>query len=128
MKLHLQAKKPGRRARSPSRSTSTSSYAEALGPREEAYQRLLDDAMDGDARRFGREDALDEQWRIVEQVLEHHDEVHLYDPAPGARRGRCPRRRRRRLAEPDPARSRLTGVATYGSGSGTRFTMAAAMA
>ena len=53
-------------------------YDEVLGPREEAYQRLLDDAMDGDARRFGREDALDEQWRIVEDVLDHHEEVHLY--------------------------------------------------
>ena len=84
------------------------SYAEALGPREEAYQRLLDDAMDGDARRFGREDALDEQWRIVEQVLEHHDEVHLYAPGSmGPERGRRPRRRRRRLARPAPRRSRL---------------------
>jgi glucose-6-phosphate 1-dehydrogenase len=54
-------------------------YDDVLGPREEAYQRLIDDAMDGDARRFGREDALDQQWRIVEDVLEHHSEVHLYD-------------------------------------------------
>ena len=32
----------------------------------------------GDARRFGRADALDEQWRIVDDVLEHHDHIHLY--------------------------------------------------
>ena len=77
VKLHLHAKKPGEDL-IPEPIDLEVSYAEALGPREEAYQRLLDDAMDGDARRFGREDALDEQWRIVEQVLEHHDEVELY--------------------------------------------------
>ncbi len=79
VKLHLHAKKPGDEL-IPEPIDLDVSYAEALGPREEAYQRLLDDAMAGDARRFGREDALDEQWRIVEQVLEHHDEVELYDP------------------------------------------------
>ncbi|QXC60157.1 glucose-6-phosphate dehydrogenase [Aquihabitans sp. G128] len=77
VKLHLHAKKPGEDL-IPEPVDLEVSYAEALGPREEAYQRLLDDAMDGDARRFGREDALDEQWRIVEQVLEDHEEVHLY--------------------------------------------------
>jgi glucose-6-phosphate 1-dehydrogenase len=77
VKLHLHAKKPGEDL-IPEPIDLEVSYAEALGHREEAYQRLLDDAMDGDTRRFGREDALDEQWRIVEQVLEHHEEVHLY--------------------------------------------------
>ncbi|CAN5533706.1 glucose-6-phosphate dehydrogenase [soil metagenome] len=77
VKLHLHAKKPGEDL-IPEPIDLEVSYAEALGPREEAYQRLLDDAMDGDARRFGREDALDEQWRIVEPVLEDHEEVHLY--------------------------------------------------
>jgi len=79
VKLHLNAKKPGDEL-IPEPIELDVSYAEALGPREEAYQRLLDDAMDGDARRFGREDALHEQWRIVEQVLEHHHEVELYEP------------------------------------------------
>ncbi|MBA3283030.1 MAG: glucose-6-phosphate dehydrogenase, partial [Acidimicrobiia bacterium] len=77
VKLHLHAKKPGDEL-IPEPVDLAVSYAKALGPREEAYQRLLDDAMDGDARRFGRADALDEQWRIVEQVLEDHEEVHLY--------------------------------------------------
>jgi glucose-6-phosphate 1-dehydrogenase len=78
VKLHLHAKRPGEDL-IPEPIDLEVSYAEALGPREEAYQRLLDDAMDGDARRFGREDSLDEQWRIVEDVLEHHEEVHLYE-------------------------------------------------
>jgi glucose-6-phosphate 1-dehydrogenase len=79
VKLHLHAKKPGEDL-IPEAVDLEVSYAEVLGPREEAYQRLLDDAMDGDARRFGRADALDEQWRIVQDVIEHHDEVHLYPP------------------------------------------------
>ncbi|MCO6728925.1 hypothetical protein KQH20_31050, partial [Streptomyces sp. CHA16] len=34
--------------------------------RRSAYQRLLEDAMEGDARRFAREDGIDQQWRIVD--------------------------------------------------------------
>ena len=77
VQFHLHAKKPGEDL-IPEPVDIQVAYADVLGPREEAYQRLLDDAMDGDARRFGREDALEQQWRIVEQVLEHHDPVHLY--------------------------------------------------
>ncbi|MCU1371527.1 MAG: zwf [Ilumatobacteraceae bacterium] len=77
VKLHLHAKKPGEDL-IPEPIDLEVSYAEALGHREDAYQRLLDDAMDGDARRFGREDSLTEQWRIVEEILDHHEEVHLY--------------------------------------------------
>ena len=44
-------------------------YEQALGARAEAYERLIDDALEGDRRRFGRADSLDEQWRIVERVL-----------------------------------------------------------
>jgi glucose-6-phosphate 1-dehydrogenase len=36
--------------------------------RREAYQRLLEDAMEGDARRFARDDGIDQQWRIVDGV------------------------------------------------------------
>jgi len=79
VRLHLHAKRPGEDL-VPEEVALQVSYAEALGPREEAYQRLLNDAMDGESRRFGREDALDQQWRIVERVLEDHDEVHLYSP------------------------------------------------
>jgi glucose-6-phosphate 1-dehydrogenase len=78
VKLRLHAKKPGEDL-IPEAVDLEVSYADVLGPREEAYQRLIDDAMDGDARRFGREDSLDQQWRIVEDVLDHHSEVHLYD-------------------------------------------------
>ena len=79
VRLHLHAKKPGEDL-IPEPIDLEVSYAEALGPRKGAYQRLLADALDGDARRFGREDALDQQWRIVEQLVEHHGEVDLYAP------------------------------------------------
>jgi glucose-6-phosphate 1-dehydrogenase len=46
--------------------------------RRSAYQRLLEDALEGDARRFAREDGIDQQWRIVDRVLDHHDPVELY--------------------------------------------------
>lgn len=48
------------------------------GRRREAYQRLLEDAMEGDARRFAREDGIDQQWRIVDDVLTDHAPVELY--------------------------------------------------
>src|SRR5262249_38902833 len=44
------------------------SYEKVFGRRAEAYQRLLEDAIDGDARRFGRADAIEEQWRIGDAV------------------------------------------------------------
>jgi len=37
--------------------------------RAEAYERLLDDALDGDQRLFARADGVEEAWRIVEPIL-----------------------------------------------------------
>ncbi|CAN5840596.1 hypothetical protein BH24ACT3_BH24ACT3_12170 [soil metagenome] len=39
--------------------------------------------MEGDPRRFGRADALDEQWRIVQKLLDHPPPVRLYDQGTG---------------------------------------------
>jgi glucose-6-phosphate 1-dehydrogenase len=50
-----------------------------FGMSEEPYERLLEDAMEGDARRFGRADSVDEQWRIVQSVLDHPSPVQLYE-------------------------------------------------
>ena len=54
------------------------SFGDGNGRRREAYQRLLEDAMVGDARRFAREDGIDQQWRIVDDILTDHDAVELY--------------------------------------------------
>ncbi|HSP05215.1 MAG TPA: glucose-6-phosphate dehydrogenase [Acidimicrobiales bacterium] len=48
--------------------------------RREAYQRLLEDAMEGDARRFAREDGIDQQWRIVDDVLRDPPPAEHYAP------------------------------------------------
>jgi glucose-6-phosphate 1-dehydrogenase len=55
------------------------SGAELFGSSEEPYERLLEDAMHGDTRRFGRADGVDEQWRIVQQVLDHPRPVREYE-------------------------------------------------
>jgi len=53
-------------------------FANALGHRQEAYERLLDDAMDGRRHRFAREDTIEEEWRIVEPILDHADRPSPY--------------------------------------------------
>jgi glucose-6-phosphate 1-dehydrogenase len=55
-------------------------YDDVFGERDQAYQRLLEDAMEGDPRRFGREDGVAEQWRIVAPLLEDPDSVEIYEP------------------------------------------------
>jgi glucose-6-phosphate 1-dehydrogenase len=46
----------------------------------EAYERLLGDALKGDAALFGREDAVDAAWRIVDPILASATPVHEYAP------------------------------------------------
>ena len=48
------------------------------GPREEAYERLLGDAVAGDPRLFARGDAIEEAWRIVQPLLDHPRPVHVH--------------------------------------------------
>ncbi|MCC6436138.1 MAG: glucose-6-phosphate dehydrogenase, partial [Acidimicrobiales bacterium] len=67
--IQMQAKEPG--ARMASRDVHLDvDFAEALGRRQEAYERLLDDALDGHTARFAREDTVEEQWRIVADILD----------------------------------------------------------
>ena len=49
------------------------------GTREEAYARLLDDALDGDQRLFARADGVEEAWRVVAPVLDSLEPVHPYE-------------------------------------------------
>ena len=46
----------------------------------DAYERVLTDAMAGDATLFAREDYVEEAWRIVDPVLRVGTPVHEYDP------------------------------------------------
>ena len=46
----------------------------------DAYERLLGDAMKGDATLFAREDYVEEAWRIVDPVLKAGTPVYEYEP------------------------------------------------
>jgi glucose-6-phosphate 1-dehydrogenase len=46
----------------------------------DAYERLLGDAMHGDAMLFVREDAVEAAWAIVEPILEKNASLHFYEP------------------------------------------------
>ncbi len=46
----------------------------------EAYERLLGDALKGDSALFGREDAVEAAWRIVDPILAHKTVIHTYEP------------------------------------------------
>jgi glucose-6-phosphate 1-dehydrogenase len=46
----------------------------------DAYERLLGDAMRGEATLFAREDSVEEAWRIVDPVLKASTPVYEYEP------------------------------------------------
>lgn len=51
------------------------------GPGEmDAYERVLGDAMAGDATLFAREDYVEEAWRIVDPVLKTGTSIYEYEP------------------------------------------------
>ena len=45
----------------------------------DAYERVLGDAMAGDATLFAREDYVEEAWRIVDPVLKTGTPIHEYE-------------------------------------------------
>jgi glucose-6-phosphate 1-dehydrogenase len=46
----------------------------------DAYERVLGDAMEGDATLFAREDYVEEAWRIVDPVLKEVTPLYAYEP------------------------------------------------
>ena len=44
-----------------------------------AYERLLGDALDGEAMLFARQDAVEASWNVVEPILEHRDPAYPYE-------------------------------------------------
>lgn len=66
--MTVQAKQPGRSIVTRSIDLRVD-FDTALGRQQEAYERLLDDALDADARRFAREDMVEQAWRVVEPAL-----------------------------------------------------------
>lgn len=71
-------------------------FEKAPGEEPEPYERLLGDALAGDAQLFTREDSIEETWRIVQPLLDEPGPVHSYEPgswgpseAEGLTRGVC---------------------------------------
>jgi len=58
-----------------------SAVEERAADEVEAYERLLGDAMRGDAMLFVREDAVEAAWAIVEPILANAATLHPYEPA-----------------------------------------------
>lgn len=75
--LSMQAKQPGGTMASGPVDL-TVSYEKVFGHRQEAYERLLHDAVMGDPARFAREDSVEAAWRVVDPILEHSGPVHRY--------------------------------------------------
>jgi len=50
------------------------------GEETDAYERVLGDAMAGDATLFAREDYVEEAWRIVDPVLKADTPIYEYEP------------------------------------------------
>jgi glucose-6-phosphate 1-dehydrogenase len=73
----VQAKTPGPHLDSQAVDLSVD-FAAALGARQEAYERLLGDAIAGSTRRFARQDVVELTWGIVQPALDHPGEIHPY--------------------------------------------------
>lgn len=50
------------------------------GDEMEAYERLIGDAMMGDASLFARQDGVEASWRVVDQILRASTPVYEYEP------------------------------------------------
>jgi glucose-6-phosphate 1-dehydrogenase len=56
-------------------------YLCSQGPDEmSAYERLIGDAMEGEALLFAREDGVEAAWAVVDPILNDHGPAHLYEP------------------------------------------------
>lgn len=77
IELSLQAKAPGDKLRS--REVDLDVHHEVLFDGEvDAYDRLIEDALFGDERRFGSEVLVEQQWRIVDPLLHDPPRCDLY--------------------------------------------------
>ena len=75
--LIVQAKTPG--AQSTQTVDLSLLFSEELGDAPEPYERLLGDALEGNASLFTREDSVEETWRIVQPLLDAPPPVQPYD-------------------------------------------------
>jgi len=50
----------------------------------EAYERLLLDTLHGDSTLFTRSDEVEAEWRVVQPIFEHRDELKPYPYSPNS--------------------------------------------
>ena len=74
----VRIKKPG--AKMTAVMTELSAVKSSPGDEVDAYERLLTDAMRGDALLFVREDAVEVSWAVVENILGNAAPLHFYEP------------------------------------------------
>ncbi len=77
--MTVQAKKPGPELIAQPVDLSVD-FSRSLGTRRQPYERLLGDAIAGDARRFARQDAVECTWRVVQPALDQPGPVYRYEP------------------------------------------------
>jgi glucose-6-phosphate 1-dehydrogenase len=76
--LSMQSKRPGPEIVSESVDL-TLDYGDNRAETQEAYERLLRDALEGDQSLFARVDGVMEAWRVVEPVLDNPPEPFAYE-------------------------------------------------
>jgi glucose-6-phosphate 1-dehydrogenase len=76
--MMVQAKQPGTQS---TRTVDLSlTFSEELGEAPEPYERLLGDALNGDATLFVRQDGVEQTWRIVQPLLDSPPPLEPYTP------------------------------------------------
>jgi len=78
LSLSARVKKPGPEL--VGETVELSAVKEATSDEADAYERLLTDAMNGDATLFVRQDAVEAAWAVVEPVLGNVTPLHFYEP------------------------------------------------
>jgi glucose-6-phosphate 1-dehydrogenase len=78
--LTVQVKRPGDRLVSAPVKLDFAYDEQRDAVEETPYERLLDEALDGDQTLFARADAIEEAWRVVSPVLERPKPVEGYEP------------------------------------------------
>ncbi len=76
--FRVHAKQPGKQETQPVDLSLL--FASELGEAPEPYERLLSDAMQGNASQFTREDSVEHTWRIVQPLLETPGDPERYQP------------------------------------------------
>jgi glucose-6-phosphate 1-dehydrogenase len=73
----VQAKEPGERLVSRPVELEVD-FERVFGARQQAYQRLLGDALEGNPARFARQDGVEHAWRVIQPLLDQPGPVHSY--------------------------------------------------